>query len=137
MMFHRYVGRAYVSMGNWEEATTVFEEIRQRAEKGQRGYGPAIEREAVYYIATNHMQANRYDEALQAFYRCDELSRELDRKEASGYMALANLKIGMIFDIQGKRSQALGQYRKVKDMKEFRDSHDQADRYLGTPCRGE
>jgi len=137
MLFHRYVGRAYVSMGNWAEATAVFEEIRARAGKDQRGYGPAIEREAVYYIATNHMQAHRYEEALKAFYRCDELSRGLDRKEASGYMALTNLKIGMIYDAQGKRPLAVGQYRKVKDMKEFRDSHEQADRYLGNPYRGE
>jgi hypothetical protein len=83
------------------------------------------------------MQAQRYDESLKALYRCDELSRALDRKEASGYMALANLKIGMIYDIQGKRSLALTQYKKVKDMKEFRDSHEQADRYLETPYRGE
>jgi len=137
MLFHRYVGRAYVSMGNWEGATAVFREIRARADSKQRGYGPAIEREAVYYIATDAMQSHRYDEALSAFYRCDELSRGLDRKEASGYMALTNLKIGMIYDLQGKRPLALSQYRKVKDMKEFRDSHDQADRYLGTPYRGE
>lgn len=137
MMFHRYVGRAMVSMGNWEQATATFEEIRSRAEQGQRGYGPAIEREAVYYIATNHHLAHRYDEALSCFYRCDELSRNLDRKEASGYMAMANLKIGMIYDIQGKRSLAVGQYRKVKDMKEFRDSHELAERYLEAPYRGE
>lgn len=137
MMFHRYVGRALVSMGNWEQATTVFEEIRSRAESAQRGYGPAIEREAVYYIATNDMQSQRYDEALTAFYRCDELSRGLDRKEASGYMSLANLKIGMIYDLQGKRSLAIGQYKKVMDMKEFRDSHEQADRYIGNPYRAE
>lgn len=137
MLFHRYVGRAYVSMGNWEEATAVFKEIRARAEKGQRGYGPAIEREAVYYVAINHMQSHRYEEALTAFYRCDELSRVLDRKEASGYMAVTNLKIGMIYDIQGKRSLAVTQYNKVKDMKEFRDSHEQADRYTRTPYRGE
>jgi tetratricopeptide (TPR) repeat protein len=137
MVFHRYVGRAYVSMGNWEAATAVFEEIRARAGKGQRGYGPAIEREAVYYVATNHLQVHRYEEALKALYRCDELSRALDRNEASGYMALANLKIGMIYDLQGKRALALGQYRKVKDMKEFRDSHEEADRYLEAPYRGE
>jgi tetratricopeptide (TPR) repeat protein len=137
MIFHRYVGRALVSMGNWEEATAVFEEIRVRAEKGRRGYGHGIEREAVYYIATNHLMAHRYDDALKAFYRCDELSRELDRKEASGYMAMSNLKMGMIYDIQGKRSMALAQYRKVRDMKEFRDSHEQAERFTASPYRPE
>ena len=137
MLFHRYVGRALVSMGNWEEATEVFNEIRARAEAGQRGYGPAIEREAVYYIATNHMQAHRYEEALRAFYRCDELSREVDQSEASGYMSQTNLKIGMIYDMQGKRELAVSQYQKVRDMKEFRGSHEQAERYLGAPYRGE
>jgi tetratricopeptide (TPR) repeat protein len=137
MLFHRYVGRAYVSLGNWEEATAVFTEILRRAEQGQPGYGRAIEREAVYYIAMNHMQARRYEQALQIFYRCDELSRGIDTKEASGYMAMANLRIGMIYDTQGKRSLAETQYRKVKDMKEFRDSHELADRYLEKPYAGE
>jgi tetratricopeptide (TPR) repeat protein len=137
MMFHRYVGRALVSMGNWTEATAVFDDIRERAVRGQRGYGAGIEREAVYYVATGHLQAHRWEDALTAFYRCDELSRVLDKKEASGYMAMANLKIGMIYDIQGKRSLALGQYRKVRQMKEFRDSHEQADRYAASPYRAE
>ena len=79
------------------------------------------------------MSRRRFDEALVHLYRCDELSRSLDRKEASGFMTMANLKIGMIYDCQAKRSLALSQYRKVLAMKDFMESHAKAGQFMTTP----
>ncbi len=80
------------------------------------------------------MGARDYDGALRHLLRCDELSRTLDTQEASGFMIMANLKIGNVYDILGKRELALEQYRKVLGMKEFKDSHTQAEQYLKTPA---
>ena len=52
---------------------------------------------------------------------------------ASGFMAQANLLIGMIYDARGQRDRALEQYKKVLDMKEYQGSHTQAKRFLTTP----
>ncbi len=79
------------------------------------------------------MIRKEYEAALRHLYRCDDLSRGLDRNGPSGFMAMANLKVGMIFDAMGRRDLALAQYRKVLDMKEYRDSHELAEAYMHTP----
>lgn len=133
MLFHRYVGRCHVSLGNWGEAEQVFAEIVVRVRKGMRGYGAVVEREAEYYLGMAAMGAKRLDDALARFYRCDELSRMLDKNEQSGFMALANLKMGMVYDAQSRRDLALAQYRKVLGMKDYKDSRAQAEQFIKSP----
>ncbi|HMK38976.1 MAG TPA: hypothetical protein VK569_06520 [Bacteroidota bacterium] len=132
-VFHRYLGRSYVGTVNWEMARGEFAEMIARARSGMRGYTPAVEREAQYYCGMASMLGRRFDESLEHFYRCDELSRALDRDEASGFMAMANLRMGMVYDMQGKRDLALAQYRKVREMKDYQDSRAQAEVYLAAP----
>jgi hypothetical protein len=50
-------------------------------------------------------------------------------------MAMANLKIGNVYDVQGKRDLAVGQYEKVLQMKEYKDSHSLAEMFLKSPFR--
>jgi tetratricopeptide (TPR) repeat protein len=133
MMFHRYLGRCYVATNAWSSAKEVFLDVLERCRHGSRGYSRVLEREAEYYLGFGEMHAGRLEEALRHLYQCDELSRGLDRREPSGFMAMANLRIGMVYDLQGKREAAVRQYRKVLDMKAFKDSHDMAERYLATP----
>jgi tetratricopeptide (TPR) repeat protein len=135
MLFHRYVGRCYVSMNDWPKARGTFEEIQRRVQRRERGYTPLLEREAEYYLGMADMNDHRTEDALRHFYRCDELSRTLDRKEPSGFMVMANLKVGMIYDLQAKRELALAQYQKVRGMKEFKDSRVQAEQFLKNPYR--
>ncbi len=133
MLFHKYLGRGYVSVANWSRVQEVFGEIVSRARKGQRGYTANVEREAEYYLALHDMTMRRLDEALTHFYRCDELSRQLDSEEASGFMVMTNLKVGNIYDLQTKRDLAVAQYRKVLQMREYKDSHKLAEQYMNTP----
>ncbi len=134
VLFERYLGRCESVVGDWYATRTVFEDVAKRAHEGKRGYGANAEREAEYYIGMGYMNSRNYDAALQHFFRCDELSRLLDNRETSGFMVMANLKAGMVFDIQGKRDLALAQYQKVLEMKEFKDSHSQAEQYLKSPA---
>jgi tetratricopeptide (TPR) repeat protein len=133
MLFHRYLGRSYAAALNWPMADEVFAEIVARSRRGQRGYSSNAEREAEYYLGASAMAGGRNDEALTHFIRCDELSRTLDKSEASGFMAMANLKIGNIFDLQGKRDLAMVQYDKVATMKDYKDSSTLARQYQKTP----
>lgn len=130
MLFYRYVGRCYVKMANWENVYKVFAEILQWCRNRQVGYSENAERETEYYLGLYYMAMNRLEEGLQHFYRSDELSRKIDKDGPSGFMSMTNLKIGMIFDLQNKRDLAIKQYNKVLDMKEYQDSHAQAERYL-------
>jgi tetratricopeptide (TPR) repeat protein len=133
MLFHRYLGRCHVSMSNWPVAGQIFAEILARVQSSMRGYGADTEREAQYYLGFLAMMDKHYEEALKHLYRCDELCRELDHDGASGFMSMANLKIGMIYDLQAKRELAIDQYKKVLDMKAYKDSQNQAANYLRSP----
>jgi tetratricopeptide (TPR) repeat protein len=130
MLFHKFLGRCYASLNNWPETRREFGEIVDRTATGQRGYTTSAAREAEYYLALCDMNTREYESALSHFFRCDSLSRGLDAKGASGFMVMANLKAGNIYDIQGKRDLAVAQYNKVLSMKEYQDSHKQAVQYL-------
>lgn len=133
MLFHKYVGRCYVVMGNWDKAKEVFSEILRRCKNNQPGYGPLVEREAVYYLGVYDMNSGAYESALKYFFRCDELSRTLDKDGPSGFMVLANLNAGKIYDATARRDLALAQYRKVLKMKEYKDSHSVAEQLIKVP----
>ena len=135
MLFHKYLGRCYVVMGNWPIVQEVWSEISTRCRKNQRGYGASVDREAEYYLGLYDMSHNAYDSALKHFYRCDELSRTLDSDGASGFMVLANMKVGNIYDAQAKRDLAVSSYKKVLVMKEYKDSHSQAQNFINAPYK--
>jgi len=133
VVFHRYVGRCYISLGKWENAHEVFREILSRCEGtggGMTGYTDSSKREALYYLGVYAMNTGKYEESLQQFIRCDEVSKALDKNGESGFMVMANLRIGFIYDIQLKRDLAVAQYNKVLAMKKFENSYDQAEQYI-------
>jgi len=132
-IFHKYAGRGYASAGSWDEMKKTYLEMLRRVNSGQRGYDATAEREANYYLGLCEMNFNNNDAALSYFYRSDEISRTLDIGELSGFMIMTNLKIGMIYDLQGKRDLAVMQYKKVLDMKDFAESHKLAEQYLKSP----
>lgn len=132
-IFHCYYGRSLVATGYLTEAQNVYKEVERRYTNKQRGYNTYDAREAYYYLGKIEFLAGRYSSALSYLYKCDELSRTLDKDGASGYMSLANLMIGMIYDDQGKRQYALAQYKKVLDMKDFDSAHKDAKRYIESP----
>jgi tetratricopeptide (TPR) repeat protein len=132
-MFHRYVGRCLVSTGYLGEAKSIFVDIEKRCSKKQVGYDTYDAREAYYYLGKFDFMAGRFDAALNDLYRNDELSRKIDKDEPSGFMSLGNLLIGMIYDAQGKRQDAVQQYKKVLAMKEYEDSYTESKKYLEKP----
>ncbi len=132
-LFHRYLGRSYAALGLWNEMKHEFEDILQRVQKKQLGYSLSAEREAEYYLGLHQMAFNQYETALKHFLRCDELSRALDTDGPSGFMTMANLKMGMIFDLQTRRDIAVQQYKKVMQMDNYQDSRKIAEQYLNKP----
>jgi len=134
-MFYRYLGRSLVSTGFLGEANDIFIDIINRYHQGQVGYDSYDAREAHYYIGKFEFLAGRFDTALKNLYTCDEVSRKLDKDEASGFMALANLLIGMIYDAQGKRQYAVEQYKKVLTMKEYENTYKDSKFYLQQPYK--
>jgi tetratricopeptide (TPR) repeat protein len=134
-MFYRYLGRGLVSTGYLGEANDIFIDIINRCTQQQVGYDMYDAREAHYYIGKFEFLAGRFDTALKNLYACDEISRKLDKDGASGFMSLANLIVGMIYDAQGKRQYAIQQYNKVLVMKEYENSYQEAKKYIQQPYK--
>jgi tetratricopeptide (TPR) repeat protein len=135
VMFHKYYGRSNAGIGDWPQAQKIFNDIIDRVKVGQRGYDVLAEREANYYLGLSDMGMRHLDSALSYLYRADELCRGIDKDGNSGYMIMTNLKIGQIYDLQGKRELAVMQYDKVLDMKNFWDAHKAAKRYKESPYK--
>ena len=133
VLFHKYVGRGYAAIGNWQLMRSTFSDIAQRVVEKKTGYNAAAEREAQYFLGLCDMNDVNYDAALAHLYRADELSRSVDRGEQSGFMVMTNLKIGLIYDMQKKRDLAVSQYNKVLKMSDYQDAHKQAEQYLKQP----
>jgi len=130
--FHRYLGRCYVRLGDLQRMEETWREVLRRCIEKWTGYDELTAREALYYVGLALMQRGQYEEALQYFYKCDEMSRVLD-EDPSGFMVKTNLNIGKIYDLQGKRDLALMQYRKVLSWRDVQNSHAEAHRYIEKP----
>ncbi|MBA4311723.1 MAG: hypothetical protein C0417_03740 [Chlorobiaceae bacterium] len=135
VLFHKYVGRSFASLSKWKEVIETYEDILNRCALKMPGYETYCQREAHFFLGTAMLETAKLDSALIHFYRADELCRTLDKKENSTTIVFTNLRIGMIYDLQGKRDLAIVQYRKVLDMKEHNDSHKTAEQYIKTPYR--
>ena len=133
MLFHRYLGRCYISMANYPSAREVFSDILDRSLEEQVGYDIKIRREAEYYLGLCALQTRSYPTAIEHFISSDKISRELDTDGPSAFMVLANLNLGKVYDAQSRRDLAIIQYRKVLDMTDYMNAHSQAEEYLKTP----
>ncbi len=134
-LFHRYLGRCYVSLGNWDGAYRIFSEVLDRATRRQVGYDLYDEREAYYYVGKYFFSKGQDEDALTLFVKCEERSEAIDKETASGFRSMAVLHRGMILDLQMKRREAIAQYRKVLSMKDFQTAHAEAAKYLRQPYK--
>ncbi|MCX7909752.1 MAG: tetratricopeptide repeat protein [Ignavibacteria bacterium] len=132
-VFQRYYGRCLVSLYYLEEWEQHWKMILEWYNQKKPGYDMLTAREALYYVGSALFEKGVYEEALSYFYKCDEFSRKLDKDGPSAFMIYLNLKVGKIYDLQGKRNYAIMQYNKVLSWKNYRDSHEQAKRYLQIP----
>ncbi len=133
MLFHKYVGRCYVLMNNWQLVEEIFDDVLKRCREQRLGYNDVTEREAEYYLGQCALNRKALDAALGHFFRCDELSRKLDRKGPSGFMVMANMRIGNVYDLQGKRELAVRQYEKVIGWKDYKGSVSTAEQFVKVP----
>lgn len=132
-VFQRYLGRCNVRLGYWAEAALVFTDVDKAYGEHRTGFSDSDGREASYYLGRFFFMGTDLDVSLKHFLRCEELSRKVDKEGNSGFRALANLYLGMIYDAQKKRELAVQQYRKVLAMKEYEISHQDARRYIQQP----
>ncbi|GJQ20022.1 MAG: hypothetical protein HBSIN02_03770 [Bacteroidia bacterium] len=134
--FLRYWGRCLVTLSRWEEGFKVFSRVVESFEKKQVGFREIDAREAYYYLGKYFFLRQRYEDAAKNFQECERLSYLVDKNEESGFLSMAVLHRGMIYDVTDRRKDAVAQYRRVLAMKEYEQTHRDARRFLETPYKG-
>jgi tetratricopeptide (TPR) repeat protein len=130
-VFERWRGRIAVRKGEWALADSVFKDVLNKAAKSYEGYNtPMVRREANYYIGSYLKNQGKLDDAFTYFKKCIEDSKKIDEDKESGFQINATLYSGTILETKGNYYEAKKYYERVLDMREFKDSHDQAENYL-------
>ena len=100
-------------------------EVLRWAEEGKPNYSQINLLNFRFSVAKKLMELKFFPIALEQFQNVKENSETLERERA-----LSCLQIGKIFDLQGKRSEAVAQYEQVLKSKNFESSHKDARSFL-------
>ena len=133
-VFERWYGRIAAKSGDYASSAKIFFDVWNKAQKNSEGYNNAnAEREAAYYIAYHYKDLSKLDSAKYYFNQCIEYSKKIDPKDGSGFMVNSYLYIGMINDELGLRNEAIDDYKKILELKDYNNSHNLAKEYLKQP----
>lgn len=132
-VFQRWRGRIAIRRGDWTLADILFKDVIYKAENDYPGYNlPASLREAAYYVGYNARDYGFLDSAKTMFEKCYELSKQIDKKQESGFQINSLLYIAMIEEQQGRKESAIELYEKVLSMREYGNSHTLAKSSIST-----
>lgn len=131
-VFEKYLGRIFVKKGDYAKASLYFKDIEEKGEKKKLGYTPILMREASYYLGVDNMRKNQIESAKNQFEKCVELSLSLDEDndEESGFQINAMLYLAKIATQLNNRELAINYYEKILEMRDYRNSHKKAEKYL-------
>lgn len=135
-IFEKWKGRIAIKRGDYFAGRNVFASVLLKAEQNLPGYNTIkTKREASYYVGLQHRNVGQLDSAKYYFNMCADLSKEIDKKEESGFWVNSILYLGMIHDQLDERDKAVEYYQKLLDMREYINSHELAKKYLSEPFR--
>ncbi len=133
-LFHRYLGRAYIRMGDYETAAGIFRKIYEKSFNGFDGYNLNARREALYYMGIQHRYIGKFDSSATELKMCIDVSKQIDKKgDESGFQTSAALNLGLVYDQMKEREKALETYKYVLSIKDWNDCHELAKRYIDKP----
>lgn len=130
--FHRYLGRIYVRMGQWDSTESVWRSLVIRSLDKRIGYDNNAAKEGCYYVGLALQRKSDFKGALKYLNKCVEIA-EASEKEETGFRTSSLLKIGIIYDQMNNHSKAIEFYQKVLKLKDIDGSHQKAKSYITTP----
>ncbi len=130
--YHRYLGRCYIVRGlrYQSQAESEWRLILKRCIKHKTGYDRMTAREALFYIGFCEMRNRNRESAIKYYERCVRLSERIDKKEPSGFLIKAKLYAGKMYDLIGEREKAVEKYKNLLEMRDYKGSREDAQRYL-------
>lgn len=129
-VFEKYLYNSYIGLGKWNEALDGWKKLLMKIDSNQFGYNNRnLQREANYYTALSLTKLNRILEAEPYIIKAEEITRELDKENEAAFTAFIYLISGMLNDVKENKSTANLYYDKVLSMKNFQNSHLEAERF--------
>lgn len=133
--FHRWRGRIAAKKGDYNSSSIIFKNFLDKIKANYPGYNTNRNiREAAYYVGYQYFNETQLDSSLHYFKECERASRIID-KEDSGFLVNAVLYQGMIYDLMGKRDEAVKKYNLILKMDEYANSRKTAKGYLENPFK--
>lgn len=129
--FHVLEARVHARWGRWDLALPILKDVLDAAADRAPGYTDGIVHQALYYAGRAHAALGEDAEALEAYARLHESTA--GQRPEPYFRVWGRLRTGMLYDLQGRREEAVRMYREVLRMEERGESHDRARRYLKTP----
>lgn len=129
-IFEKYLCNSYVGQGKYNEALTGWKKILIKIDSNQTGYeNKNLQREANYYSALCLMKMDRIAEAEKYLEKAEDITKQIDEENESAYTAFIYLLSGMMNDVKNNKSTADYYYDKVLSMKNFQNSHAEAEKF--------
>lgn len=129
-IFEKYLFNSYIGLGKWDLALNGWKQIIEKIDSGRAGYDNRyLKREANYYTALSLSKLNRLNEAEPYIKAAEDMTKILDKENETAYSAFIYLLSGMYNDVKGNKSTADLYYDKVLSMKNFQNSHSEAERF--------
>ncbi|MEO8209165.1 MAG: hypothetical protein ABI840_01280 [bacterium] len=129
-VFEKYLYNSYIGQGKWNEALEGWKKILLKIDSNQFGYSYRnLQREANYYLALSLTKLNRILEAEPYIQKAEEITKLIDKENEAAYTAFIYLISGMLNDVKNNKSTANLYYDKVLSMKNFQNSHFEAERF--------
>lgn len=129
-MFEKYLYTSFAGEGKWDSSLTGWKNIVSKIDSNKTGYNSInLKREANYYVALSLCKLNRISEAESYLKIAEDITKKIDKDNEHAYSAYIYLLSGMLNDVKGNKSTAEYYYDKVLGMKDFQNSHADAERY--------
>ena len=98
----------------------LYEEYVRRSLAGQTGYHRHGRLEAHYYAGKYAYFERRFPEAADHLAATDSLAANSERKRDLAFAVLANLLLGQVHDLAGRREDAVFRYQRVRRLPDTR-----------------
>ncbi|MBK8382050.1 MAG: tetratricopeptide repeat protein [Ignavibacteria bacterium] len=108
----------------------MWKSIIEKTDSSKPGYSSVfLKRESNYYTALCFLKLNRIIEAEPYVEKALEITQKIDTENDDAYTSYIYLISGMLNDVKGNKSTAVNFYDKVLSMKNYQNSHQEAERF--------
>lgn len=129
-IFEKYLYNSYIGQGKWDPAIEGWKKIIEKIDSNTAGYDNLyLKREANYYTAVCLSRLNKLSEAEVYLKNAENITKIIDSENETAFTAFIYLLSGMYNDLKGNKATADVYYDKVLSMKNFQNSHAEAEKF--------